>query len=63
MSLEEEAKRASRLLKGKVLARVSRPRPSEICLEFSDGTRFFVDVVEESLELSITGCSEPDEEG
>jgi hypothetical protein len=55
MKLAEQAERASEMLHGKVVARVIRHRPAEVILEFTDGTRFFVDSATEVLELSITG--------
>ena len=53
--LEDEAERASEMLLGKVVARVIRNRPTEVLLEFTDGTRLFVDRAADALELSITG--------
>jgi hypothetical protein len=53
--LEDEAERASGMLRGKVVAQVIRNRPTEVVLEFTDGTRFFVDRAADALELSITG--------
>jgi hypothetical protein len=53
--LEDEAGRASEMLRGKVVARVIRNRPTEVLLEFTDGTRLFVDRAADTLELSITG--------
>lgn len=58
MDLEQEAKEAEVLLKGKVVDKVSRNREKEVCIEFTDGTRLFVDHIENSLELSITGGSD-----
>ncbi len=52
--IEDEAERASEMLRGKVVARVVRTRPTEVLLEFTDGTRLFVDRVADELELSIT---------
>lgn len=52
--LENEAERASEMLRGKVVARVIRNRPTEVLLEFTDGTRLFVDRAADALELSIT---------
>ncbi|MEA9709846.1 hypothetical protein [Xanthomonas campestris] len=31
--------------------------PSELVIQFTDGSRIFADVKEDALELSITGCS------
>lgn len=53
-ALNKEAKKATVMLKGKVVSKVWRHRPKEIGLEFADGTRLFVDMEEEGLELSIT---------
>ena len=50
----EESARATELLRGKVVARVVRNRPSEVLVEFTDGTRMFVDQTDGALELSIT---------
>ncbi|HKO98271.1 MAG TPA: hypothetical protein VJU86_14835 [Pyrinomonadaceae bacterium] len=60
MNLKSEAKRASEMLKGKVVARVTRHRAEEVCLEFTDGTRIYVDrkAGGEGLELSITGTGD-----
>jgi len=52
---EDLAKRASSLLKGKVVAKVFLPRDGEACVEFTDGTRLFVHINGQSkLELSVT---------
>ena len=53
-TIEEESKRATLLLAGKIVARVFRHRKNEVGIEFTDGTRFFIDGGEDSLELSIT---------
>jgi hypothetical protein len=55
MDLEAEAKRATKMLKGKVVAHVTRHRAEEICIEFTDGTRLYVDRSVNGVELSITG--------
>jgi hypothetical protein len=52
MDLEHESKRATEMLAGKIVAKVYRHRPKELLIEFTDGTRLFVDG--EGLELSIT---------
>ena len=54
-AMEDEAKRATKLLKGKTVKKVWRHRPEELAIEFDDGTRLFVDREETGLELSITG--------
>ncbi len=53
--LDEESERPSEMLRGKVVARVIRHRPTEVVVEFADGTRLFVDRVADALELSVTG--------
>jgi molybdopterin-binding protein len=58
MNLEEESERATQMLKGKVVALVTRHRNEEVCVEFSDGTRLYVDRSEDGVELSITGGAE-----
>jgi hypothetical protein len=52
--LGEQSEKASTLLSGKVVARVVRNRSTEVLIEFTDGTRLFVDIAGDSLELSIT---------
>lgn len=55
MRLREETRRATRMLLGKVVRRVVRHRKKEVLVEFSDGTRLYVDwQPTEELELSIT---------
>jgi len=53
-SLEEDARVATQLLAGKSVRQVWRHRPREVGIEFTDGSRLFVDVTEDGLELSIT---------
>jgi hypothetical protein len=53
--LASEAIRATTLLHGKAVDKVVRHRPSELLLEFNDGTRLFIDIVGSALEVSITG--------
>lgn len=55
MTLDEESERATQMLKGKVVTLVTRHRNEEVCLEFSDGTRLYVDRSDAGVELSITG--------
>ncbi len=52
--LKSEARRATKMLKGKIVERVWRHRTKEIGIQFTDGTRLFVDISEGGLELSIT---------
>jgi hypothetical protein len=58
MTLEDESTRATEMLSGKVVARVVRHRESEVLVEFTDGTRLFVDRRANGIELSITGVDE-----
>ena len=54
MTLEEEAKRASELLAGKVVETVWRHRLGEVVVQFTDGSRLSVEISDTALELSIT---------
>jgi len=53
--LAQEAAAATQALAGKVVARVERYRNSEMLIEFTDGTRLFVDGTADGVELSVTG--------
>ena len=53
-ALEEEARKATELLQGKIVAKVWRHRDKEIGIEFTDGTRLFIDHQPNELEISIT---------
>ena len=52
--LQDESRRATELLRDKVVSRIMRHRPTEVGIEFTDGTRLFVDSAIEGVELSIT---------
>ncbi len=54
MDLDQEGERATERLKGKSVNRITRHRLAEVLIEFTDGTRLFVDA-KGALELSITG--------
>lgn len=54
MTLAEDARRATEMLKGKTVLWVARHRENETVVRFSDGTTLFVDA-KTPLELSITG--------
>ena len=54
MNLNEEADRATELLKGRIVDFVKRHREGEVMIQFTDGTRLFVDKTETGIELSIT---------
>ena len=58
MNLKAESKRASTMLNGKVVAHITRHRAEEVCVEFTDGSRLYVDRHSEGLELSITGTGD-----
>jgi len=55
--LDEEADRATALLRGRTVKRVCRHRVDEVGIEFEDGTRLFVDQ-RDHIELSITDCED-----
>jgi hypothetical protein len=54
-ALKKEAKNSTQLLKGKVVEKILRPRSKEMAIQFTDGTRLFVDIETDGLDLSITG--------
>ncbi len=55
ITLPKEQRSLQALLKGKSVKRVLRRRRGELVLEFSDGTRLFVDWKEgKALETSVT---------
>ena len=54
LELEAEAKRATKLLKGKVVRAVWRHSEKQLGIEFTDGTRVFVDHAPSCVEVSIT---------
>ncbi len=58
--LKKEEKRATKLLKGKIVKKIWRHRKEEVVVDFEDGTRFFIDWRESELDLSITGNFEED---
>jgi hypothetical protein len=53
-NLKNEAKKATKMIKGKVVSIVLRHRLGEFGIEFTDGTRLFVDRIKDGLEISIT---------
>ena len=53
--LKKEKKRATKLLKGHIVKKFRRFSTTSIVIEFEDGARFFVDMRENGLDLSITG--------
>lgn len=56
--LKEEAAKATQFLAGKTVALVRRHRSAEVMIEFTDGTRLFVDRSEFGVELSIADGGE-----
>ncbi|MCB0987994.1 MAG: hypothetical protein H6519_04540 [Microthrixaceae bacterium] len=53
--LKDEEQRLQSLIADKVVAQVRRHRANELMLEFSDGSRLFVNVAGQDLDLSVTG--------
>ena len=51
---KEEGMLATELLVGKVVKRLIRNRQDEVVIEFDDGSRIFVDIQEDQLDISIT---------
>ena len=55
MTLAEEQRRLQKLLEGRTVKRIWRLRKKELGIEFTDGTRLFVDWRENrTFELSVT---------
>jgi len=52
--LKKEGTHATELLAGKVVKRLIRNRLDEVVIEFDDGSRIFVDIHEDQLDISIT---------
>ena len=53
LTLGQQGRRATRMLRGKAVAKIRRRRSREVMLEFQDGTRLYVDSAS-AVELSIT---------
>ena len=54
--MDDVSKRSTELLEGKTVLKVlERRNGKEIYIEFTDGTRLFIDHQPEELEISITG--------
>jgi len=58
-TLAQEARSATRMLKGKTVHRIWRHRDAECGVQFTDGTQFFVDRVASGVELSIVQGPKP----
>jgi hypothetical protein len=54
--LNDDELRLQSLIADKVISRVRRHRPSELMLEFTDGSRLFINVDGQDLDLSVTGA-------
>jgi len=54
-NLKEESIKVTKLLEGRKVQAVVRNKPSEVLIQFTDGSRLFIDINNEDLELSITG--------
>lgn len=59
--LQKEERRATELLRGKIVKRIRRYRNEEVAIDFEDGTRFSFDWRNNEVDLSITGNFEEDE--
>jgi hypothetical protein len=53
-TLQKEGEKATALLKDKVVYQVIRHRTNEVCIEFTDGTRLFIDTLTGTIDISIT---------
>ena len=56
VDLTNEAAELTLMLGAKTVKSISRHRPGEIGIEFTDGSRLFVDRAEDGLELSVTAA-------
>ena len=55
VDLNEEANSIESLLSGKSISKIFRPNIDEICVQCTDGTRFFIGIGQNGqLEFSIT---------
>jgi hypothetical protein len=54
LPLQDEAARATKILRGRIVKQVWRHRDGELGIEFEDGARLFADVTHLGLELGIT---------
>jgi len=52
--LQDESRLATELLRGRIVSLVFRRRSTEVGIEFTDGTRLFVNWAIDGIELSIT---------
>jgi hypothetical protein len=58
-NLQKEARQLTKMLKGKTVDVVWRHRKEEVGIQFTDGTRLFIDQTPNGLDYSITydNCS------
>ena len=61
-NLNREAAKIAKLIRGKRVSVVRRPRVGEIMIEFDDETRLFVNNQPDDLDFSITGGIEEAED-
>ncbi|HEX9961239.1 MAG TPA: hypothetical protein VGB00_09925, partial [Pyrinomonadaceae bacterium] len=61
MTIEEEEKLATELLKGKTVKNIKRFDESEIIIRFEDGTEFFIYCQNAKMNLSIADTFKDDE--
>lgn len=54
MDIEKEENKLNALLCGKVVEKIFRYKKTEVCIQFTDGTRFFINRTDDKLEFSIT---------
>ena len=53
-NLKKEARQLTKMLKGRTVDVVWRHRRNEVGIEFTDGTRLFIDQTPDGLDYSIT---------
>lgn len=53
-NLDKEAENIKSILDGKIISDIKRFNTDEILLQFSDGTRFYINKKDPGLEFSIT---------
>jgi len=51
MDLKTEATVTTKVLKGKVVAKITRRRRDEVCIEFVDGSRLYVNRRGDNIQL------------
>lgn len=57
LELEKQGQRMTELLQGLTITLCHRHKPNEVVIEFSNGTRLFIDSPE-TIEVSITGIGD-----